>query len=105
MSQAGLDFVDDLEATTLERATPSARAVLNFRCVDAEGKPTRRTVRPVCLTFWGKIWLVTAWCELRDDFRSFRPDRMEDVKLLDEVFVDEKGKDLEAYLARVNRET
>ena len=74
---------------------------VRFDYIDASGRSTARTVRPVCLTFWGKTWLVSAWCELRDDFRSFRPDRMGEVDLLAEAFVDEPGKDLTALLERV----
>ena len=77
---------------------------MRFEYVDASGRATARTVRPVCLTFWGKTWLATAWCELREDFRSFRPDRMRAVELLDVGFADEDGKDLEAFLRRVRAE-
>ena len=40
MNQAGIDFVDGLEATTAERTTPLARAQQSFKCVDAEGYPS-----------------------------------------------------------------
>ena len=39
---------------------------------------TRRTLRPLGLFFWGKVWTLVAWCELRDDYRMFRVDRMTD---------------------------
>ncbi|MFG0318389.1 MAG: helix-turn-helix transcriptional regulator, partial [Planctomycetota bacterium JB042] len=63
---------------------------------------TARTVRPLCLTFWGTVWTAGAWCELRRDFRTFRPDRMRSVES-GEPFEDETGKDLPAYLAEVRR--
>ncbi|MEM7200557.1 MAG: YafY family protein [Planctomycetota bacterium] len=72
--------------------------------VDGAGRATSRTVRPVCLTFWGTTWLVSAWCELRAGFRSFRPDRMTTVELLEVPFEDEPGKDLEAFLRSVRRD-
>ena len=77
------------------------RRKVRFEYVDASGRSTLRTVRPVCMTFWGKTWLATAWCELRVDFRSFRPDRMGAVELLDATFEDEEDKNLEAFLRRV----
>ena len=40
MVQAGIDFVDELEAATLERSTPLARAQQTFKCVDSEGNPS-----------------------------------------------------------------
>ena len=43
-----------------------------------------------------------AWCELRNDDRSFRPDRMEDVAMLDATFDGEDGVTLAAFLARTD---
>ena len=80
------------------------RRKVRFDYVDAAGQATARTVRPVCLTFWGTTWLATCWCELREDFRSFRPDRMGAVELCDATFDDEPGRDLQAFLARVTGE-
>ena len=40
MNQAGIDFVEELEATTFERSTPLARAQMQFKCVDSEGNPS-----------------------------------------------------------------
>lgn len=80
------------------------RRKVRFDYVDGSGRATTRTVRPVCLTFWGTTWLASAWCELREDFRSFRPDRMGAVELLDATFADEAGKDLGAFLRRMSGE-
>ena len=63
---------------------------------------TRRTVRPLALAFYGPVWLLTAWCELRQDFRSFRLDRISDLAVLDERFHPEPGKTLGNMLARDN---
>lgn len=43
---------------------------------DETGATTIRRVRPLGLWFWGKVWTLVAWCELRDDFRMFRIDRI-----------------------------
>ncbi len=43
---------------------------------DAQQSSTLRTVWPLGLIFWGERWTLLAWCELRDDFRHFRLDRM-----------------------------
>jgi predicted DNA-binding transcriptional regulator YafY len=44
--------------------------------VDGAGVKTDRTVVPLGLYFWGKQWLLAAFCLLRDDYRSFRVDRV-----------------------------
>ena len=99
----GIDSEHAAKLEPLRRGVNEKRKV-RFEYVDGSGQPSTRKVRPVCMTFWGRTWLATAWCELRRDFRSFRPDRMESVELLDETFVDEEGKDLETFLRRVRRE-
>jgi predicted DNA-binding transcriptional regulator YafY len=83
------------------RAGIDGRHKVRFRYTADSGGETQRTVRPLCLTFWGTVWTATAWCELREDFRTFRPDRMHDVERLDEPFADEPGKDLETFMQKV----
>ncbi len=38
---------------------------------DEAGEDSQRRVRPLQLEFWGKVWTLPAWCELRGDFRIF----------------------------------
>lgn len=66
---------------------------------DESGRVTERTVRPLGLWFWGKVWTLVAWCELRDDFRMFRLDRIREAKVLD-PFIPEPGQDLAAFFAQ-----
>ena len=47
---------------------------------------TTRTVRPLGLYFWGSTWTLGAWCELREDFRNFRVDRIDELRALDSTF-------------------
>jgi predicted DNA-binding transcriptional regulator YafY len=43
---------------------------------DEKGSATRRTIWPVALGFFDGAQVVVAWCELRNDFRHFRTDRI-----------------------------
>lgn len=52
------------------------RDVLAFDYRDEKDLRSRRSVHPLGLCFWGKVWTLVAWCELRDDFRMFRLDRI-----------------------------
>src|SRR6266852_1479269 len=65
---------------------------VRFGYHDEKGAETRRTIRPLTLWFEGPVWLAVAWCELRNDFRFFRLDRMQDVEFLDETFPHEAGR-------------
>jgi predicted DNA-binding transcriptional regulator YafY len=77
-------------------------AIVDYRRED--GDLSRRRIRPLGLFFWGGVWTVLAWCELRVDFRSFRVDRMDTLEILEERFPDEPDKSLAAFLARIARE-
>jgi predicted DNA-binding transcriptional regulator YafY len=47
------------------------------------------------------VWTLAAWCERREDFRTFRVDRVTYVRRLDDRFRDEPGRTL-ADLLRLN---
>lgn len=81
----------------LRQAIDSHRFVrLEYRDVDS--KDSERRVRPLGLFFWGGAWTLGAWCELRNDFRNFRLDRVTNSVVQDERFGDEAGRRLADYL-------
>jgi predicted DNA-binding transcriptional regulator YafY len=43
---------------------------------DEQGARTQRTIWPLGLAFFQRSRVVIAWCETRNDFRSFRADRI-----------------------------
>jgi predicted DNA-binding transcriptional regulator YafY len=76
------------------------RVFLDYR--DAGDQTTERIVWPLTLAYWGRTWTLGAWCELRQDFRNFRIDRLADVNILNSAFPDEPGKRLADYFAAVS---
>ncbi len=77
------------------------RFKVNFAYRDAEGGDTERMVWPLALHFWGQVWTLAAWCELREDFRTFRVDRAEKLCIADDRYPRIVGRTLDDYLARV----
>lgn len=61
---------------------------------------SQRTVHPLGLVYWGKIWTLVAWCELRDDFRHFRLDRISNIIGLQERYELVPGQTLQDFLAQ-----
>lgn len=47
---------------------------------DGHGKISKRTIWPFALAFFDRVRVVAAWCELRDDYRHFRTDRITALK-------------------------
>lgn len=62
----------------VERATDT-HTLLQLDYRDSNDSSTKRNVRPLGLWFWGKVWTLVGWCELRDDFRVFRIDRIKTI--------------------------
>lgn len=71
---------------------------------DREGARTERYVRPLGLFFWGTTWSLTAWCELREDFRDFRLDRIVDLRVQESRFLPEPGRTLEDFFRAMELE-
>lgn len=57
---------------------------LRLRYRDLSARVSLRIVWPVALAFFEEAQVLAGWCELREDFRSFRLDRILDADLLDE---------------------
>jgi predicted DNA-binding transcriptional regulator YafY len=64
----------------------------------ADGQQSERVIRPLGLYFWGGTWSVAAWCELRGDYRNFRPDRVGEATMLTLTFDDSDGVSLEGFV-------
>ncbi|NVL02018.1 helix-turn-helix transcriptional regulator [Ruegeria pomeroyi] len=79
------------------RAAIKARQKLRLVYRRIDGELTERTIRPLHMEYWGRVWTVTAWCELRAGFRVFRIDLIETLTPLPELFRDEPGKTLADY--------
>jgi predicted DNA-binding transcriptional regulator YafY len=76
-------------------------AILQLTYADSGREHTKRNVRPLALHFWGSVWTLAAWCELRVDFRNFRLDRIRDCQRTGASFSDEPGKTLADFLRAV----
>jgi predicted DNA-binding transcriptional regulator YafY len=97
---AGTDLATRQRLQVLREAF-EARHVLELHYDSLDHVRSRRRVRPLGVFFWDAVWTLAAWCELRNDFRSFRVDRIVEVSVLDERFRDEAGKTLADLFRRV----
>jgi len=56
-----------------------------------------RTVRPLQLEYWGRLWTCVVWCETTRKFDDLRIDQITALRVLPSLFVLEEGKRLEDY--------
>lgn len=72
---------DGLDMAQLRAAIHSGRKVaIAYR--DEQGQDTRRVVWPITIGYFDATRLLIAWCELRDDFRTFRTDRIQSAEFI-----------------------
>ncbi len=69
----------------IRQAIRSQRKLL-LHYQDGQGRSTERAVWPVALGYFENCRVLAAWCELRQQFRHFRTDRMLDCVLLDQKY-------------------
>ena len=86
------------ERFELLRSAIRDRRKVHFVYADVEKNLSERRVRPLSLYFWGEHWTLAAWCEARDDFRSFRIDRVIRLQVTADTFNDEAGKRIADYV-------
>lgn len=84
------DFVNDAISNS---------SVLEVQYKDPDGQITKREIEPLGLYYWGRTWTLASWCRLRNDFRTFRLDRMEKLSATGEKAKIAKGRTLRDFLA------
>ncbi len=83
------------------REATGQRRKLQFDYLDLKDAHSQRTVWPLGCFYWGRVWTLVAWCEARQDFRSFRVDRMHSLVVLDAAFGPVAGRTLADFLRTV----
>ena len=86
-----------IDQAALRHAIRDRRKV-RFTYQGLDGASSERVVRPLIMAFFGPVWLLAAWCEMRGGFRSFRIDRISAFAALDEKFEATPGRTAEDFL-------
>jgi predicted DNA-binding transcriptional regulator YafY len=76
---------DGLDMAQVRRAIHGSKKIKLTYC-DEQDRETMRTVWPFAVGYHETVRLMIAWCELRNDFRSFRTDRVADAEFLEERY-------------------
>ncbi len=85
------------DTLVIVRTATAEHRRLTIEYEDEGGASSSRSLRPLGAFFWGRTWTVAAWCELREDFRNFRLDRIAAIEL-GEIYEPESGQSLHDYL-------
>ena len=71
--------------STIRRAIRATRK-MRIAYQDGDGCSTERVIQPFAVAYYTGATLICAWCELRNDVRHFRTDRVVSADVLDESF-------------------
>ncbi len=94
---------EPIDPTLIRQAARQERK-LSIRYRDQEGRATERVVWPLAIAYLDTADLVISWCELRDDFRTFRLDRLQAVSLHGDSFRPKRVPLLRRFQARLDEE-
>ena len=100
-----MELTNDVRALIdlIENAV-EAHDILHFGYEDEQGALTERSVHPLGLWFWGKVWTLLAWCETREDFRMFRLDRTKGLATTGKTFKSVPERSLAACLRQYEQQ-
>ncbi|WP_370399807.1 helix-turn-helix transcriptional regulator [Sulfitobacter sp. JB4-11] len=86
------------------RAATWAEETVAFAYTDAKGAQTHRKVDPLGIVYMQETNMLMSWCHLRQDFRAFRLDRMDDLHLTGDSFRPRRVPMLRDYTARLRED-
>lgn len=92
-----------IDVTALRREIKN-EVMIEITYADKNAKNTKRTIKPLSIVFMETALMVLAWCELRNDYRAFRVDRISSVAITDKSFRPNRVPLLREYLKQLNAE-
>jgi predicted DNA-binding transcriptional regulator YafY len=98
VSNSGAPVPESADLSTVRQAIRDERK-LHIAYVDEKGTRTRRTIWPIAVAYYVQATLIGAWCELRQDYRHFRADRIAELTVLDERYPSDNGRLMAEWLA------
>jgi predicted DNA-binding transcriptional regulator YafY len=98
VSEGSAATPEGIDLGELRRAIRETRK-LRIGYHDLDDRRSHRTVWPIAMLYYVDVTLLGAWCELRQDYRHFRVERILASTVLEETFPAGGGKLLEGWHA------
>lgn len=86
------------------RASIRAKQQVEIDYQREDNQSSTRIIEPLGLIFWGKVWTLVAWCQLRNTYRTFRLDRIQFLRPLEQTFATGDNKSLNHYLQQIENQ-
>ncbi len=92
-----------IDVAALRQCIRAERGV-RIAYADQQGRPSIREIYPLGIVFFESTLVLVSWCLLRQDFRSFRLDRIRSFEETDENFRPRRVPLLRSFFARIKAE-
>lgn len=92
-------FLADIQRSVVHKEVLELEYFSNYR-----GQVTKRTVEPIGLYYYGSAWHLIAWCQLRNDYRDFRADRIKGIVHSGKPFTNTNLLSLQEYIDTIMHE-
>lgn len=89
-------FLTDIQKAVVQREAIQIEYFSNYN-----DQITKRMVEPIGLFYYSSAWHLIAWCQLRNDYRDFRADRIKDMVNTGRKFDNRNHLSLKEYLKTV----
>jgi len=100
----GFQFKDqttNLMVSKIQSLLPQKNLIKLIYHASYSGESTERVVEPIGLCFYSSQWHLIAFCQLRNDYRDFRTDRIEKLEVTGGKFSKTDHISLDRYLKRL----
>lgn len=87
VSDWGVDKLSTVDMGELRRSIRENQKI-EIKYIDESSKESARIILPIAIIYYTEVIVLVAWCQLREDFRHFRVDRILSSHSLDEYFGD-----------------
>ncbi|MBN8647450.1 MAG: YafY family transcriptional regulator [Caulobacterales bacterium] len=94
---------DNIDVSSVRRAIRTQNKI-NFDYAREDGTKTNRTIWPIAISYFEKQRLIIAFCELRQDLRSFRTDRANNLVILPEKYRGNRQRLLKEFIEKMRCE-
>jgi predicted DNA-binding transcriptional regulator YafY len=98
VSASGAPVPESVDLSVVRQAIRDERK-LDIEYVDEKGSCTERIIWPIAVAYYVQATLIGAWCELRQDYRHFRADRINALTVLDDRYPSDNGRLMAEWLA------
>jgi predicted DNA-binding transcriptional regulator YafY len=98
VSEAGAPVPERVDLSAVRQAIRDEHK-LRISYVDEAGARSERTIWPIAVAYYVQATLLGAWCELRQDYRHFRADRIVSLAVLEERYPSDNGRLMAEWLA------